>query len=422
MNTVSKNTYNLNLSDRYVPNWGAWEVAREIICNAIDADRDGMRIESLAGNKIRVTTKTSPTLSDIFVIGGGSKQMNGDDIGQFGEGMKMAALVACRDGQGMTVHIPGHKISFEFRDVMGSSVLHGVIEDDQSLKSGSVFEVTMPHIGNAYAGKIMLDSDEGPFNPGSKSSTVYCKGVFIGQLSGDYLWSWNLRSLEVNRDRSMVDTQSLSTSTSEWLGKNMTREIADLLIEHPFCLEANNHGVYINLTDPEKKSMLQEAFYRKHGVNAVLAAMDDAVNGAVESSGVSVVRVGWGWFENILINVGIKKAAVSNGGFDFEAVSSSRYMIQIEELNALRLAVHGPTYILKVFSNRSSQFLGFADMDERVIWLKEDLFAPGNEASLRGTFLHELAHMASGAKDCSRQFEDAMTRFMGHLAVKGVGI
>lgn len=30
--------YSLNLSPRYAPKWSAWEVAREVICNAVVTD------------------------------------------------------------------------------------------------------------------------------------------------------------------------------------------------------------------------------------------------------------------------------------------------------------------------------------------------------------------------------------------------
>ena len=68
-----KKTYDLNLSDKYVRNWGIWEVGREIISNAIDADSKNYEVEVVSSDCIRVFTATCPEFGHIKVIGSGTK-------------------------------------------------------------------------------------------------------------------------------------------------------------------------------------------------------------------------------------------------------------------------------------------------------------------------------------------------------------
>ena len=120
---MSPTSFSLNLSPRYAPDWTAWEVAREIICNAIDASPEDFRVTPHGDNQLKVWTPTVPDLCELFVIGQGSKSPGGSTIGQFGEGLKMAALVATRtEGGRFRVKLPGQDVRFMFDESMGAAL------------------------------------------------------------------------------------------------------------------------------------------------------------------------------------------------------------------------------------------------------------------------------------------------------------
>lgn len=89
--------YSLNLSTRYASEWGSWEVARELICNAIDASPEGMKVDVQGSDTLIVTTPTVPNVAELFVIGEGSKAPGGKTIGQFGA----YKVALARDGRGV---------------------------------------------------------------------------------------------------------------------------------------------------------------------------------------------------------------------------------------------------------------------------------------------------------------------------------
>lgn len=415
--------HNLNLATSYVPDWGAWEVVREVVCNAIDADPDGMAIEVLGHDCVRVTTETIPELSQLFVIGHGTKGPGGDTIGQFGEGIKMAALAATRsqqDGQqALVMTTPTERITFRLEAPMGVPTLHSYVEEGE-FPSGFTATITMPGVAKAYEGRIQPGMAAGPVCPAEPGGMrVYVKGVYIATLNGLALWDWNLPDIEVNRDRAMVNEWAARWAIAGWLAENITDDQAKRILAHSDSIEAK--AMEYHDPTPRSKEVLVGAFESLHGANAVLAEGAE-VDAMAARRGMNVVVVSQPELRKFVQRAGVQGAAAAvSMAYDLKAVDTEPYRRQIARLRELDELVAAPNVKVRVFEVRHDELKGYAAMVDMELWLSEALFTAGNDQELVRTYVHELAHFISSAKDGSLSFEYALDSIAGKLAMHVLG-
>lgn len=412
-----KQTYNLNLSPRYAPGWNAWEVAREVICNAIDADADGMRITPNGQDTISVWTPTVPDIAELFVIGQGSKSPGGNTIGQFGEGLKMAALVTTRTkGGSFKCLLPTSTVTFAFETVFGQEVLHAQIED-ASNADGYEVVITMPGIANSFDGKILDSQENGPRPKREPDAlNVYCKGVHICELPNiKSIWDWNLNDIAINRDRSMVSTYDIARRISDQLDFHLTPELIEGITANPDSLEGTQ-GLELTYNGESLKK-IADGFRARYGENMVLMAADHATNEIARQNGYRPVPLPEITAKRL---AGFIKSAeeVLPRNHDLESVDISKYAEQIARLRRLDDILAAPPFSLSIFASRSESLKGRADIDDVRIWLSESLFTSGNELELVRTYLHELGHICSSANDLTSDFEFALDGIAGRLAMK----
>ena len=416
--------YNLNLSPSYVPAWGAWEVAREVICNAIDADSDGMQVIADDGpDTLIVTTTTVPDLAQLLVVGNGSKRPGGDTIGQFGEGLKMAALAATRARVadtsqvwpwGMTIVLPGAQVSFQFRQVMGTDTLHAIVENREDDLEGCRVTIHMPGIANETAGKIRVDEPVGPWTHAEGAQCqVFLKGVYITTMKRMSLWDWNMDSIEVNRDRAMVSEWHVRWQIGAWLSTNLTVDMAVQLLQHSDSLEADALEYH---TNSHVRKVLQEAFERLHGTTAVLAQGTESDRMAARK-GHDLVVVQDKVLRDALASSVKTSGSVAKSAYDLELADQDRYTGQLARLRKLDDVVGVPPVSVRVFRVRTDELMGYANLDDNVLWLSDSLFTAGNDQQLVTTYLHEAAHFMSQAYDGSLSFENALDAIAGRLGV-----
>ena len=417
MTTATK--YSLNLSRKYVPNWGAWEVAREVVCNAMDAAPETMQIVPDGANRLSVTTPTVPGIAELFVIGEGSKAPGGDTIGQFGEGLKMAALAATRSGGSLVLNLPGKCVTFGFEDVMGVDVLHAHIEANPLFTEGYEAVIEMHGIAFACVGRFLPSRTDGPRDKAHDADMrVYVKGVYIAAMDLQSLWDWNLNSLEVNRDRSMVTTFNLTWAIGDWMEDNLTPDMAAQIVAKPDCTEGTKA---IKNHKGGNCKLIADAWRQKHGDRAVIEDDDRQVNKMARREGYTTVKVNESELASLLAYHGVKHAsAVLPESYDLESVDPARFAAQIAMLRSLDPMIAAPDVTLCVFKNRDDLELGRADDKENRIWLNEQCFLPGNEEKMVMTYLHEIAHVMSRSCDETRRFEYTLTQIAGRLALQAL--
>ena len=414
---IARESYNLNLAKTYVPKWGAWEVAREIVCNAIDADPDGWRVHTTGQDTLKVTTSTVPELSQLFVVGQGTKRPGGDAIGQFGEGVKMAALAATRIDQCcLTLRTPSQTITFEWREVLGVETLHAIVSEE---RNGDGFEatVTLPGVVQAHKDRIHQGLSIGPKHRVDPSGMgVYLKGVYIATIPGVALWDWNLSDCETNRDRGMVSDWQVRWSIGAWLQANMTIDHARAILCNPTSIEAD--ALEFHYESDHCKMMLLKAFKAIHG-DAILAVGGESDQIAARK-GYQIAYLDNKVLRDALGSAGVQSSVnITHLTYDLVPVpDQSKYRGDIRELQRLDQIVAAPPFSVRVFEVRDDDLLGYADFKhDMVLWLSAQLFTEGNTALRVRTYLHEVAHFTSSAFDGSVGFENGLDGIASRLAM-----
>jgi hypothetical protein len=414
---LETSTHSLNLSSRYASKWGAWEVGRELISNAKDAVGDGYLLETPDPNTLRIWTDTEPQLAELFVMGQGTKDASGGTIGQFGEGLKLAALVCTRDGESITMRLPGYSVGFCFAEFMGSEVLHAVVQPIEN-DDFRGFGVTacMPGIVEACAGRFLPSTVQyGPItrtNPAHMN--LYSRGVFITPIMEQCLWDWNL-NVNVNRDRSMVTDFDLKWEVNRYLLEKATDEQLKALLQNPESWEAEVCGSW--MVGPEFAQRLAAIFHETHGEKAVLQTDNYEDSAKAVEAGYSIKKVSR-TIHAVLASV-VKTASdvVRVKQPDFQTLDTEPFSEAIAELRRLDAFIAAPPVTVRVFENHVEQLMGFAALDDMAIWLNARLFTEGSTQELVRTYLHEVAHFTSGGPDCSRAFANSLDAIAGRLGM-----
>lgn len=220
-------TIQLSMSPNYVKHWGLWEALREILQNALDAKSKGHSMEVYDYNVHGVSphlriSNGGPALSrSMLLLGQTTKQGDDTQIGQFGEGFKLALLVLCRLGHqvnistGNELWTPCLRHSEEFGcDVLTIDITERMLQDNAVVSSDGVeFSI---HGTSTEALKGLYEPNM-PINRPlpDKAGMVFIQGLFVCKVEG-FKYGYNLSSdrLKLDRDRGMVDGFDLAYQTS----------------------------------------------------------------------------------------------------------------------------------------------------------------------------------------------------------------
>jgi hypothetical protein len=410
-----RKTFSLNLHRNYVPNWGIAEVVREVVSNARDAGAH--TVEFFGDDRVVVSNEGDPGLFELLVIGGGTKTEGGETIGQFGEGLKMAALVATRTrGSHMSISCPKGRLSFEFKknESLGGELLTAVL-DESSRSDNFTVIVDGKNVKEIYDTMFLqTDSGYGPIERQEQSKMrVFAKGVHITTLEEPCLFDWNLEHLKLNRDRTIPDTYAIRSGvgsfiTSQlWLG---SEEWADRLLEHQNSYEAQS--LRSTWLGDKGKKMMTGAFYRKYGENAVLASSDTSRNQLAAARG----------YKPIVLPDHIATELTAKSVDDVITVADRLIPSDITigdammaELNYVVDRLNIPCLIQ--ICKDDGEHMGFAQIQGGMVnvWLNETLFMPGKRKDRLRTLCHELGHIQGGT-DGDLKFEHSLDGIAGELA------
>ena len=220
------------ISPAYVPHWGRAECVREHIQNGADEQVTGGFALTVTYNSRTNTLTTHNKGAEMvrcaLMMGGGKKAGNDLAIGENGEGSKLANLAGWRKGLKVYTDTRGERwrSTVEYDEGFGGETLvtrirkisdandgvtvviqgitpeewEGMVGHYRFLKEVSSSRGTTTYkyhpTGGSYRGTIIQDG-----NPGE----LFVKGIFVTTLKGNWAFAYDLKQVELNRDRDIPD-------------------------------------------------------------------------------------------------------------------------------------------------------------------------------------------------------------------------
>jgi hypothetical protein len=205
--------YKLTMTEDYVSEWGQWEAVRELLQNSIDQSRSEgseMILKQPEGGLIVGTTNSKLEPKTLLL---GMSTKGAGDLGQFGEGYKLAMLVLVREGVSVKVYND---------DVIWTPRLE--LDPDYGVRMLVIDECPNPPepTGNVVFELRGLDDgilankylpDAPTIIPGG-AGRVYVEGLYVCQVAGfEDGYNFGSKVLRLGRDRMMVSTFDLQWQT-----------------------------------------------------------------------------------------------------------------------------------------------------------------------------------------------------------------
>jgi hypothetical protein len=223
--------YELPISPNYVHNWGIKEAIRELLQNAIDAEKCGFEKRIIYDKEhgiLSIINYGTKLPMSSLVLGCSNKEDMDNMIGKFGEGYKLALVVLLR--KGLTINItngeeewvPYFKISDTFNtQVLNIEVRHHGFDNNivfaiSGITEGMLNELLayFPCIENDYGevihtanGDILLDK--------RFKGKMFVEGLYIQTDDNfKYGYNFNVQTVQLDRDRKAINYYDLRALTA----------------------------------------------------------------------------------------------------------------------------------------------------------------------------------------------------------------
>lgn len=428
-----------NISRSYVESWGITEALREVIQENLDVRKKYGCTGKIAYSKkgYLVSEDDGPGLQrQDLALGVSGKRNGGTLIGQFGEGLKLAALIAARENREMRIETVGFTVfpRLEYEPALECDVLaFHLFENDRSAGTKIVFQASEDEYRTAVGLFLELGGCKAHKKLSPKilfpGGRVYINGALAAERK-DLLFSYDLAGesakLAQNRDRTVVDEEALLKEITGALNACKRQEVVETLFRDMAASYASLEGkAYL---DPPDKSLplWRRALKKVYGPRVCLSSDAASDLEAEEEMGFVVLkRVPWRW-EACLRRLGVKSSmevTVRSRPRSGRVALKDLYPEEKENLRwAKRVAKRAFSVkelpkirvVSEIPSNGSEEVTGLHD--KGVIYLLRDvLFRP---EEVLGALLHEMMHHVTGAPDCSREFERGWQRLAVRMLLK----
>lgn len=257
----------------YVAHWTHLDAIREFVQNALDTKQKSVFIADEHG--IQVISHGSQLPPEALALGHSTKSAT-TDLGQYGEGFKLAMMVLTRQGLDPQVFSGNTRITgcFKHNDVTKLETFNLVVEDTGEECDGVVFTCKpledyselyhrLPQFTDTPLGIPTQAVDILRDKPGS----IYVGGLFICEDSSLTL-GYNFRpgTIGINRDRNMAT--SVTWELAKYFSQSKDADLVFTLLDKD-CKDVNDLG-YWDL-DKDLERDLVKLFYNKYGKGAKLA-------------------------------------------------------------------------------------------------------------------------------------------------------
>ena len=234
-------TYELSLSPDYVPKWGFWEAARELLQNSID-----QHVENAHSLKVLEFEEPYLTIGNTFcslptktlLLGVTNKRGSLSSVGEFGEGYKLALLVLTRLSYSVivlnndTIWVP----RFEHSEKYGEKILTVSVHKAATPVNGVFFRIhdvsehdfgklTENYLGDAERNQILEEEH--------LRQRVFVNGLFVCKIAElRYGYNFSPDRLRLDRDRQIAATWEVKSESSRlWADSGDERKLYGALME-----------------------------------------------------------------------------------------------------------------------------------------------------------------------------------------------
>ncbi len=295
--------YEITISPNYVNSWGITEAIRELLQNAIDGEKCGYEKEiSYGGGTLHIANKGISLLAKDLILGCSSKDEEGNFIGKYGEGFKLALVVLLRKGYKIEINnkdkiwIPSFKVSDKFNtQVLNIEEKDGGdgenLSFDISTINENLYEMLLdyfPCINDNY-GKVM-NTEKGQilFDKRFKGK-MFVEGLYI-QTDENFQRGYNFSSdvVELDRDRRAINYYELRalTAASVVTAEECSTEIFDDIAKSYVDVRDIQEVI-----DEASNSFLEEyrdKFYEKNDLEENTLVATDTVMRQLEQMDIDV--------------------------------------------------------------------------------------------------------------------------------------
>ena len=280
-------TLEMSITPDYVPHWTTAAALREFLQNALDSQTQGFSMELDEDEKETHITNFGAELPiKTLLLGMTTKIDSEDEIGQFGEGYKLACLVLAREKVYMRISSPQGTIipSISYSSRYESDILKFTLEKEKTFLPGVRISFSKAKVSLSWLRSFILEDQPQVHRIlHNKPGRIYSNGLHLDidievrnkdNFEEAFHWGYNIPSkkLQLDRDRRMVNKGSLVRAIISILEETGTSEEIYDACEMPFPELKGGNDYLFSTTTSER---LIEVFKAKYGEKAFACRSDE---------------------------------------------------------------------------------------------------------------------------------------------------
>lgn len=295
--------YEITISPNYVSNWGINEAIREILQNAIDADKNGYKKSIYySGDTLYINNEGISLSAKDLILGCSSKSDQDGMIGKYGEGFKLALVVLLR--KGMNVYVDNNdklwSPSFKVSEQFGTQVLN-IEESDNGRGEGLTFVISpvdqqlynsllnyFPCIDESFGNVVNCDNGQILLDKQFKGK-MYVEGLYI-QTDDNFQYGYNFNSdvVELDRDRKAINYYELRALTAQSIvtAEECNKEIFDAITKS--CVDVRDIEEVIDEASESFLEEYREQFYEENELEENTLVATESVMKQLEQMDIDV--------------------------------------------------------------------------------------------------------------------------------------
>lgn len=280
------------IKETYVSDWTAENALRELVANGIDAETAHGATFSFSYNPARqklILRNTNIKVPlDALYFGDSNKAGDANLIGKYGEGLKLAMLVLCRDPAYSVKIVNADKLwipsmavgrAVDIKTLVVTEKKNPTVENDFYVVVTGVTQDLWNSVQTLFLKLRPVDyvwrGENGDVLGPGEAGNIYVQGVRCTQLPG-YKYGYNIRKdVDIGRDRRVPNRHELDEAISEILATrcDTAEDDQEGLRNELYDMLANGKGEASTLSNSgnlyDLRGYFKAKFLATHGQDAV---------------------------------------------------------------------------------------------------------------------------------------------------------